>query len=200
MQDLKKQMGQLVEFYEHVLPDNTSYELTDFIVYYFNKYELHEFFGNLILKVYKKEDPEEQQIWTTSVQRLSFMVRQILNKENVWLKDMNGVCIIKHIIDPLLDEIKRILQRYIKSLKENQDLSLEEIEKYQDKGMIVVKIIKDINNKYLQQAILKYLVPHFQLDGFGEKIVKPLNEQPSNIIVENEKKPTKKTKKSFSSK
>jgi hypothetical protein len=37
--------------------------MADFIIYYHSKYNLNKFLGDIILGAYKKEDPEEQQIW-----------------------------------------------------------------------------------------------------------------------------------------
>jgi hypothetical protein len=96
--------------------------------------------------------------------KLTFIVRQILNKENVWLKDMNGVCITKHIIDPILKEIKKMLQKYIKLCENHDGKSFEKIEKEQTNGMRAIEIIKEINEKELHKQILKYIAPHFQLE------------------------------------
>lgn len=148
-----------------VIKHDTTYTLVDFLIYNQNNHNLNEFLGDIILTAYKKEDPEEQQIWTSSVLKLTFIARQILNKEKVWLKDMNGVSIIKHIIDPILKEIKKILQKYIKNIeKEKKCESFEEIEKSQNIGIIALDIIKEINDKELHKKILKYIALHFQLE------------------------------------
>jgi hypothetical protein len=168
---------------------NTKHTTVDFIIYYYKKYALHTFLGEIIRKEYKKEDPEEQQFWVSSVMRLTFIVRQILNKENVWLKDMDGVCITRHIIDPMLKEIKKLLQKSIDSLKDSNNMrnkSLEEYEKAHDDGIIAVEIIQKINENELHGPILKYIAPYFQLHGEFNL----LDDKP-NVIVK-EKKPTKK--------
>lgn len=87
-----------------------------------------------------------------------------LNKENVWLKDINGVCITRHIIDPFLKEIKSILQKYVKNFTK--------IEDNQNKGISAVKIIQEINEKKLHQKILKYIAPYFQLESYNENFTK----------------------------
>lgn len=147
------------------LPIDTTHTLVDFIIYHHNTHSLNSFLGEIIIGAYKKEDQEEQQFWTSSVMKLTFIVRQILNKENVWLKDMNGVCITKHIVDPMLKVIKKILQKYVKQCEQiNKDHEVEEIEKIQTIAMIAIDIIKEINDKVLHLKILKYVAPHFQLE------------------------------------
>lgn len=160
---------------------NTSYSLFDFIIYYYKKYDLHGFLGKIIVDEYKKTDPEEQQIWISSVLRLTFIVRQVLNKENVWLKDMNGVCITQNIINPILQEVKKILQTHITTLKDPEKMKKKDIEEYvkaQEDGMVALEIIQKINENELHQLILKYVAPYFQLY--------------SDIKLMENKKPTKK--------
>lgn len=54
----KKDVEQLL-----VVKEDTEYTMADFIIYYHSKYNLNKFLGDIILGAYKKEDPEEQQIW-----------------------------------------------------------------------------------------------------------------------------------------
>lgn len=163
--------------------EKTNYTSFDFIIYSYKNHDLHTYLGKIITDEYKKEDPDEQQIWLSSVTRLTFIVRQILYKKHTWMKDINGVCITNYIIQPMLKEVKKMLQKYIKSLedKKNMDmLTMEDVEKMQDDGIVAINIIKDINNKILHKQILKYVAPFFQLN-------------PECIdYSEIEKKPTKK--------
>jgi hypothetical protein len=147
-----------------VIPNDTKHTLEDFIIYNQRNNNLNGFLGDIIISAYKKEDPKKQQIWSSNVMKLTFIVRQILNKENVWLKDMNGVCITRHIIDPILKEIKKMLQKYVKLCEKIGNKSFEEFEKLQTNGMVAVDIIKEINDKELHKKILKYIAPHFQLE------------------------------------
>jgi hypothetical protein len=149
-----------------IVDKNIKHSIEDLLIFNQTKYKLDSFLGEIIINAYKKEDPEEQQIWTSNVIKLTFIVRQILNKtDKTWLTDKKGVCLTKHIIEPLLKEIKKLLQKYVKALEEHQELkSLEEIEKSQNKGTFAVKIIYDINDKSLHKKILRYIAPHFQLE------------------------------------
>jgi hypothetical protein len=147
-----------------IIKEDTKYTMADFIVFYYTKYELDRFLGDIIIGAYKKEDPKDQQIWSSNIVKLTFIVRQILNKENVWLKDINGVCITRHIIDPFLKEIKKLLQQYVKDCSVHYGKTYEQIEKDQNNGTFAIKIIQEINEKELHKKILKYIAPHFQLE------------------------------------
>lgn len=52
--------------------DDTQHTIADFIVFYYNKYNLDKFLGDIIIGAYKKEDPKEQQIWSSNVMKLTF--------------------------------------------------------------------------------------------------------------------------------
>jgi len=74
------------------------------------KKSLDKFIGDIIIKEYKKEDTKTQQIWTTDVSRLSFLVRQILNEtEKVWMSDKKGTCLLKMIIKPMQLVIQNLI-------------------------------------------------------------------------------------------
>lgn len=145
---------------------NIKHSMEELLVFNQSKYVLDKFLGEIIINAYKKEDPDEQQFWTSNIQKLTFIVRQILNKKDkTWLHDKNGTCLTKHIIDPLLKEIKKLLQKYVKLLDtDNETKTLNELEKSQAQGMFAVKIIYEINEKELHKKILRYIAPHFQLE------------------------------------
>lgn len=144
-----------------------NHSFCDFLIFNYEKGLLHQFLGKLIISVYKKEDPEEQQFWATDVARLTFIVRQILNNDkHAWITDKKGTHIIDYIITPFLDELLVMLINYIKLCK----LSLEEdtqnvnnVEKYGNKIYIAREINLEITLCRLHQKILTYIIPKFQL-------------------------------------
>jgi hypothetical protein len=178
-------MLRINEICELLKLEHPKYTIADFIIFHYKKYELAAFLGDIIIKAYKKEDPEEQQIWISSVMHLTFIVRQILNKKPQWEKDMNGVVIVKNIINPILKKVLTILQDYTKMVKEKSNdntMQIHEIEELEENGMVAVNITIDINNKTLHKQILKHIAPEFQLNCETEL---------SKVIAQ-EKKPTKK--------
>jgi len=147
--------------------ETCGHSLEEMIVFQHSKFLLDQFIGDFIVNEYKKNDPTKQQIWSSNVQKLTFIVRQVLNKtDKVWLKDFNGVCVIKHIIDPILEEVKKLLLEHIKhcnEMIEDPNTNIEEFDKIYNNVQHILKIIYEINQKELHNKILKYIAPHFQL-------------------------------------
>lgn len=78
------------------------------IIFQHSKYLLDQFIGDFIVDEYKKNNPAKQQIWLSNIQKLTFVVRQVLNNtDHIWLKDFNGICVINHVIRPILQEVKK---------------------------------------------------------------------------------------------
>lgn len=147
--------------------DIGNYSLEDIIAFHSKKYNLDQFLGEIIVNAYKKTDPTKQQFWTSNIKKLTFLVRQILNKTDiVWLKDSNGVCITKHIIEPLLAEIKILMKDY-QILCSNKLSTLNLLEKEYDtvyiNGFNALKVVQSIDQKILHHKILTYIAPYFQL-------------------------------------
>jgi hypothetical protein len=148
------------------IKDNSKYPIEEHIIFHYKKHSLDRFLGEIIKGEYKTDDPEEQQFWTTNVTKLTFMIKKILKTE-YWMKDMKGAEICRNIINPILKEIKKMLQKYTKCKIDN--VSFDEIEELQSKQQIAVFIIRDIDEQKLQIKILNYIAPHFQLQHQNEK-------------------------------
>lgn len=151
-----------------VIKEDTKYSIEDHLIYHYKKHSLDDFLGEIIKNAYQKDDPEEQQFWTTNVAKLTFMVRKILDIKEFWVKDMQGADISKNIINPILKEIKNMLQKYIKC-NINNDLTFDELERLQNYKDSALKLIKDINEKKIQRKILNYIAPYFQLQHQHKK-------------------------------
>ena len=147
--------------------ESCGHSLEDMIVFQHTKYLLDQFIGEFIVNVYKQKDPTKQQIWSSNVKKLTFIVRQILNKtEKVWLKDFNGVCVTQHVISPILEKIKKMMIKYGKKCHEemnNPNIHEDRFNKLCENQSTSLKVIYDINQKKLHHKILLYLAPHFQL-------------------------------------
>lgn len=146
---------------------NGGHCFCDFVVFHYEKHLLHEYLGDIIINAYLKKDPEEQQFWSSDVARLSFIVRRVLDQDDlIWLTDKKGSYIEKTIISPLLDELKLIMQDYKNKCREKMEtieISTKDIEKYTNAGFTLSKVNLDIDLKQLHPKILTYITPHFQL-------------------------------------
>lgn len=116
---------------------------------------------------YKRENPQEQQFWTTDVSRLAFLVRRAMEKnENKWIKEPEGKTIKKCIISPILTEAKIMIDEYcVYCNKEmhvgKHTLSFCDMEKLYDSSITCDKISSDIGNHLFDEPILVYIAPYF---------------------------------------
>jgi hypothetical protein len=93
-------------------------------------------------------------------------VRQAINQnEAVWQPDKKGVCLTRHIITPLLEEIKVEMQDYTVICKSRMKKALHsQWEIINQQSTHAIEIIYEINQKILHQRVLHYIAPYFQLE------------------------------------
>jgi hypothetical protein len=160
-----------------MLPEESgTYSFCEFLIFNYEKGILHEFLGKIIISVYKKEDPEEQQFWATDVARLTFVVRQVLNKGGIWLTDKKGTHITDYIITPFLEELTIMLVKHIQScrLQIIGNENTKDVEKFGNQIYVARQINLDISLNKLHTKILAYITPKFQL-GTNQTTLKLLN-------------------------
>lgn len=148
--------------YKNSVKDRT---IEDYLIYYESKYALHIHLSDIIVKEYRKDNPHDQQIWSTNIKTLTFIIRKILNDSGVWSKDVHGVDVTSKIIRPFLNEIQNILIKYVKNTNDILDTEeeLEEVEQQYNNIELANRIISNINNKKLHKQILKTIAEKFQL-------------------------------------
>lgn len=179
------QLQQLTDYSD--ISDNEQ-KLIDTMIYHQKRDTLHEYFGNYIIKNYKKNNPKDQSMWNTDSDRLNYIVRELVkdNKNmNIlieelndlddldedqdpknkieWIIDKKGIKVAEYVIVPLLNHIKKICSNYI-SKNTNNKLSSKELEKQYKKLEILAEINSDISNGNLLKNINKYIAYHFYIN------------------------------------
>jgi hypothetical protein len=152
--------------YSIMFEDNKIHFIKDIIFYHKNK-DLHRYLSDFIIDNYKKEDPKDQAIWNSDTVRLTYIIKDIMNKKEEWTTDKKGVKTNEYIIEPMLKYIKEILLEYvddqriqiIKVVGSNNKIAINK------EITIVVDIITNIDNKTLAFEIIKYIAPHFYLNN-----------------------------------
>lgn len=165
--------------------------LIELLLFYARNGKISNYIGDFLIKFYKKNDPNDQSLWSTDISRLTFIVRQILRKKNDWRYDKKGIKVCNTIINPLLDNIKVILRHYVDEINvkvsgkqkdniieseagydsESEYYKHEKEEELDNNNKLVlvkdqeiaVKIITEIDNKSLAKDIIKYISPHLSL-------------------------------------
>lgn len=153
--------------YSHITYDdgNDEHNITHILFTEYENKTLCKYLGDIIVKVYKKDDPAKQSLWSSDTTRLTYIIRELINKNVEWLKDKGGIKTTKYIIDPLMEYLLKLLFRHAKDNR---------LEKHLDDKTYKLKIRMneldnnamlqaEIKNKTLQPSILKYIAPYFQL-------------------------------------
>ena len=129
---------------------------------------LSKYIGNVIIKVYKKDNPKQQSIWNTDDNRLSYMLKEIIEnktKSSNWIVDKKGTKTAKYIVKPLLDHIRALLEEY--------NLSINPADyKYDASGMqlllensrALLKLANDIDTGITSTEVLKYISAHLRFN------------------------------------
>ena len=118
---------------------------------------LKEYFGNLIIGDYKKDNPELQSVWGIDTSRVIFTIKQ-----KNWVRDKKGVMLIKLIIDPILTKADEMINNYIaKKSNINNPNGADEL----SRNLLTCHEIKaEISKKKLHQKIIQYITPHFDFN------------------------------------
>ncbi|QKF93853.1 zinc finger protein C2H2-type protein [Fadolivirus algeromassiliense] len=144
--------------------DITPEEFISRLLYEYRHETLIAYIGDLILKNYKKTDPKQQSIWNSDTSRLTYIIRELINKNTDWRVDKKGIKTTKFIIEPVLDYITEQLNEYIDSY----DLgSRDKTTKKAVDDMMNLKHSQEIKqliqDKVLEEDILKYMAPYLYL-------------------------------------
>jgi hypothetical protein len=140
--------------------DNLSFIMQLLSVYQNNN--LPAYIGEYIVNVYKTNDSSKQAMWSSDVDRLTYIISEAVKDKTIWITDKKGIKVGERVIRPALDYIKPILQTFIKDCNNeiasdrnsnNRQTQLLEFQKYAS------HIILSIDNKSLEKDIIKYIAP-----------------------------------------
>ncbi|ARF12633.1 zinc finger protein [Klosneuvirus KNV1] len=62
--------------------ENDEFDLLETVFIEHQNGNLHEYIGNIIVDAYKKDNPDEQSLWSSDTTRLTYVIRDILHKKN----------------------------------------------------------------------------------------------------------------------
>lgn len=147
--------------------NDSDFNLMETIIYEYNNQTLPQYLGDFIVTYYKKMDPQKQSIWNSDTSRLTYVIKEIIHKKSDWLVDKKGIRTSKFIIDPLVAYIKNVIGNYLETTENIDEYIHESAHKMKeilDKFRTAGEIMCDINNKVLQEQMLKYIAPYFYLN------------------------------------
>jgi len=156
------------DLHEDLSEDN----VVDNIIYEYKNHTLISFIGNLIIKDYKKTDPNQQSLWNSDADRLTYMIRSLLaNETTQWEVDKKGINTTKYIIKPITDYIKKQLENYIKTCEVSRSQKTKKIMGSVYKMADCRIVIGSIDDGELAGGILKYISPYLYMVKETQELV-----------------------------
>ncbi len=130
--------------------------------------DLSMYISICIVASYQCDNKSEQQFHSSDVSRLTYIVREIINKNREWVADKKGIKIEERIIIPLLDQIKNIMNEYIMNQEDDDHMDLKELCQRNQCIMNIMTCCEDI--KFINK-INKLVAPYFHVGSTSiEKI------------------------------
>ena len=147
-------------------PDTVRDKIMSDILFQYRHKNLPRYIGDIIVQLYKKECPFKQQLWATDVNRLTYVIRQLLyGKESKWIVDKGGKYILEYLIQPVMDELKNL------SIEYRENYTSPNIRKVLNVNKLSTELVIDIDSNKLGKNILKAISPHLHL-GKNQKVKK----------------------------
>jgi len=146
---------------------DNDFSLVESLIYYHRYRRLHEYIGDTIVALYKKDNPATQAIWNSDAQRLSYIIRTIVDDDPEWKRDNGGKKVLKLVINPILDHIDKKLNHYIRYLPEDG----YHPKKFNEKILDAHKLSREFRDRNeIGRLVLGYITPffHFRVGGMLE--------------------------------
>lgn len=136
-----------------------DYELIDNLIYIQQNDDLAVYVGKILAAYYKTVDPNDQRIWNSDTERLTYFIR----KKCEWYMDRQGVKTADLIIDPVLKHFKKFLLKFI-TKEVPSHLPTREVLIDNEQRQACTQILSDIKDGSLSKRILKKMAPYLYLN------------------------------------
>lgn len=143
----------------NIIESKTKIPFIIIIILSYKKKTLVKLISDYIIKLYKKDNPKIQSLWSTDVSRLTYLISKQKNqKETVWIYDKKGIKVKEIIIEPILSYISNELINFAKENAKSIDESMIN-------NLVLLIDIKDLIDKgILANNILRYITPWFSIN------------------------------------
>jgi hypothetical protein len=167
-QPLKYKKDEIVGLLEYNV--SKKYKPTDYMIYHHSIKKLDKWIGDIIIQIYKKENPFEQSVWATDSSRYSYLICEVIDgvngKRNEWITDKSGTKITQIIINPTLELMSEMLRTYLDETIDYDvnKMNIDEVMKVTGNRNIANEILKEILDNKLHKEVLKYITPFLSAD------------------------------------
>lgn len=154
--------------FELLTEKNENYSIAEIAIHKYNYNELCSYIGDIIVNEYKTKDPSKQALWSSDINRLTYMIREVTANNKVeWFTDKGGIKMAKYIVEPILNHINDDLTRYYAEKLDELDCEYtKESNKKQirDNLTSMKSIEKMIDTDQLNDEIIRYIAKYLHLD------------------------------------
>jgi len=145
----------------------SSHNFEEMIIYSIKNKNLHVKLGDLILEKYlNPKDLTKQNIWTSDISRLIYLILQTIGEQKNWVRDKKGELFTELITNPIINKITKIMTKYSKHKLDNYDDSYEKNDENAEMlyNLQAIKNLKLINYcDELKKDILKHMASKFSI-------------------------------------
>ena len=140
--------------------------IEDTLIYKYENGQLHKFFGDILIKEYKKEDFKTQSVWNTDTARQNYAIVGVVNDKNKWIVDKKGLLTVDAIVKPLVEYYSNMIDHKNQVIGQNLNhkMSLTELENAVQKQGKLSNIGCELKKPNIEDDIIKYISPYFYLD------------------------------------
>ncbi|CAH6421363.1 Hypothetical protein KVN_LOCUS238 [uncultured virus] len=158
--------------YQNIKSNKEDNEFVEILINCYENGNLATYLGNILIEAYKKEDSSKQSLWNTDSNRLTYLIKELMNNKSKWSIDKNGIKTSLNIINPLLTYLVPIIKQYINDLELQGPENARTVDQFLKKMENASHIKKEIDEKILTKDILKYISPYFYFDKKDELMIK----------------------------
>lgn len=136
---------------------------TEIIIYDYKKKQISKTVGDMIVKEYKTEKPQDQTFWNSDITRNSYLIREGESDESSeWITDKSGIKISTCAMGPVLIAIKDRVKNYVSCLSGKIDGN--NYGEHLQKMKLGNQLVDDIDNGTIAKEIHRYIGSHFYYD------------------------------------
>lgn len=142
------------------------------ILQYHSDGKLHKYIGDMIIKIYRKENIADQSIFNSDTSRLTYIISRVLHEEGEtkWHIDKGGIKTKGIILIPIMNGLRPLLVEYYERMcREDNDIDVGEELRIKER---VLTVVKEIDNETIHEKILKYMASGFYLDNNKKRAIK----------------------------
>ncbi len=149
-----------------------DYTMAEILIFHHRKKTLSSFLANKIISHYKKDDPENQSFWSTDCARLVYIIRENINENLMWVVDKGGEKIIAVVIKPILDFVRKEVNKHCATAADNMGKDFKRYDKYKEIVDNCLSLIDLIDKNILCRRIIRKIINSFHIDLIKNKQIK----------------------------